>query len=111
MEKEVGKLTDDELILMYEDVSRNQKRLLQDFSNSINLFDEIIIKSFDHKSFIEKIESAIHSYHNNPIMIKIDKHVDLIKIIENEILDRKNQELQEELLKIKELLLKEDEID
>ena len=44
-------------------------------------------------------------------MIKIDKHVDLIKIIENEILDRKNQELQEELLKIKELLLKEDEID
>ena len=111
MEKEVGKLTDDELILMYEDVSRNQKRLLQDFSNSINLFDEIIIKSFDHKSFIEKIESAIQSYHNNPIMIKIDKHVDLIKIIENEILDRKNQELQEELLKIKELLLKEDEID
>ncbi len=109
--KEVGGLTDDELFLMYEDVSKKQKRLLQDFSNSINLFDEIKLKSFDHKSFLEKIESAIQSYHSNPIMIKINKHGDLIKIIEREILNREDQELQRRMLEFKEQQLKEDEID
>jgi len=111
LKKEVEQLTDDELILMYEDVSKNRKSLLEDFSKSINLFDEIKIENFDHKLFIEKIESAIQSHYDNPIMIEIDEHADLLKIIEKEILNRRSQELHLRLLKNKERKLKEDQID